>query len=262
MLGEDLFSPGGNAGVPKGQPAGHYQDMSAQCRVLLEAEITRCQELIRASNSVFLVTLRHGDLTLKAIYKPRLGERPLWDFPRGTLFRREVASYVVSQALKWHLVPPTVIRDGPYGIGAVQLFVVGTPVYEYETLFNKHQSVFLKVAVFDWLVNNADRKIGHCIEGVDGRLWLIDHGITFNEEPKLRTVIWDFGGQKVPREILSDLAVFQQSLDHADSFNKSLNELLSPAEVLAFRERLAQILKHPVFPSFNGSYHTIPWPPY
>src|ERR1700675_3037079 len=136
------------------------------------------------------------------IYKPRRGEMPLWDFTDGTLCRREVAAYLVADELGWPNIPPTVLREGPEGLGSVQLFVEFDPDDHYFTLEQAHPDEFRKVALFDLVVNNADRKAGHCLLGTDGLIWVIDHGVCFNEEPKLRTVIWEFLGEPIPAGLL------------------------------------------------------------
>ena len=132
-----------------------------------------------------------------AVYKPRRGEAPLYDFPDGTLYRREFAAYVVSEAIGWHLVPPTVIRDGPYGVGTAQLFIDAQPKRNYFTLREDRSDDLKPMAAFDVFANNADRKGAHCLLDPEDRIWGIDHGLTFNVDYKLRTVIWDFSGQPV-----------------------------------------------------------------
>ena len=143
------------------------------------------------SNYTFLVNIEHQDARLLAIYKPRMGERPLWDFPDGTLCNRETASYLTSEALGWSMVPPTFLRDGTRGVGSVQLFIDHNPeehYYTFDKLRVTHQ--LERMAIFDAIANNADRKGGHCILDDDQHLWGIDHGLTFNISEKLRTVIW------------------------------------------------------------------------
>ena len=231
------------------------------CTVLRESEIIDCRMLPRGSNDVFLLSLRRGRQTIRAIYKPQRGEYPLWDFPDGTLYQRECAAYLVSEGLKWSLIPPTIIREGPFGVGAVQWFVPTNAVLD-DALFEKHLSEFKRIAAFDWLTNNADRKVGHCLVGTDGRIWLIDHGLTFHEVPKLRTVIWHFAGQPVPEEILADLDLFSHRLTDESTLRATLSELLALTEVEALEERLSIILRNPVFPYSFGSRHRVPWPPY
>ncbi len=231
--------------------------------ILQKGEIIDCKPWPKGSNCVFLLSLRREGENIRAIYKPRQGEIPLYDFPQGTLYQREYAAYLVSQALRWFLVPPTVIRDGPLGIGVLQWFVMTNAGTNYTELLKKRTPEFKRIAAFDWLINNADRKGSHCLEGTDGRLWLIDHGLTFHIIPKLRTVIWDFSEEPIPEELLPDLGLLYQQLTSTDSdLTAALSRLLTATELEALGERLTAMLRCPVFPSYFGPYHDIPWPPY
>ena len=230
--------------------------------ILREGEITDCQPVPRGSNYVYLLSLKRNGENARAIYKPRRGEAPLWDFPDGTLYQRECAAYLVSEALKWFLIPPTITREGPHGVGMLQWFVHTRQMTNYAELFENNIAEFKRIVAFDWLVNNADRKVGHCLEDRDGRLWLIDHGLTFHQVPKLRTVIWDFSGQPVPDELLVDLESFFPHLADTGALTQALSPLLSRGEIQALRERLTGILNNPVFPTSFGSYHRTPWPPF
>ncbi len=216
-----------------------------------------------SSNYTFLATVRHGGRAVLAVYKPRSGERPLWDFPHGTLCLREVATFVVSEALGWSLVPPTVLRDGPHGIGSVQRFIHADPEAHYFTLQDHpaYADAFRRIAVFDVVVNNADRKSGHCLLGRDGRIWAVDHGITFHVMPKLRTVIWEFAGEPIPSSILADLEAFRQRLNDGTSLVRTLQRLLSDAEIEALRERVDTLLARRTFPHPDPHRRHIPWPP-
>ena len=150
-----------------------------------------------ASNATVLAKLTHEGLEGLAVYKPARGERPLWDFPDGTLYRREVAAYLVSEQLGWRLVPPTLARDGPLGVGSVQLYVDADPeVTAFELLGDGNPSM-ARIAAFDVVTNNADRKAGHCLAGQDGHVWAIDHGLCFHVQAKLRTVLWDLAGDRL-----------------------------------------------------------------
>ena len=167
-----------------------------------------------SSNATFLVNATLDDVEVPAVYKPQRGERPLWDFPEGTLCNREVAAYELSDALGWSIVPETVLRDGPYGIGMVQRFVDHDPDDHYFTLLEAHLDDFQRFAAFDVLANNADRKGGHCLQAkFDGHIWGIDHGLTFNAVDKLRTVIWDFAGEPVPDGILATVECIVAELE-------------------------------------------------
>src|SRR6266540_3832379 len=175
---------------------------AAALELLTEGELEVLGRIPWASNATLLARVCRREETSLAIYKPRRGEQPLWDFPEGTLYRREVAAYVVSEALGWGLVPPTIVRGGPFGVGSVQLHVeADAQLTAFELVEHGNQAMPL-VAAFDVVINNADRKGGHCLaETVDGRVWAIDHGVCFHEEPKLRTVLWDFAGKALPAAV-------------------------------------------------------------
>jgi uncharacterized repeat protein (TIGR03843 family) len=215
-----------------------------------------------SSNYTLLVSLTHNHLQGLAIYKPRRGERPLWDFPRGTLCQREFAAYLLSTALGWELVPPTVLRDGPYGTGSVQLFINADQEEHLFTMQKEgaYTTVLERLAAFDIISNNADRKSGHCLKGSDGRLWAIDHGICFHEENKLRTVLWDFAGTPLRSDILEDLRSLQRRMDVNDYELKILESLLAPDENRALRRRLDRLVKSGRYPNPGGG-HNVPWPP-
>ena len=213
-----------------------------------------------ASNDTFLATISEELLETYAVYKPRDGEAPLWDFPEGSLYRREMAAYVISEALGWELVPPTVIRDGPLGVGMVQLFIDHEPAEHYLTLADAHGDVFRRVAAFDLAVNNADRKSGHCLlQRGTGRIFVVDHGVTFNVHPKLRTVIWEHAGEPIPAAILADLARLATTLAAGD-VRTVMDELLVPEEMDALEARVAALMQHAVYPE-PGPGRPYPWPP-
>jgi uncharacterized repeat protein (TIGR03843 family) len=215
-----------------------------------------------SSNYTLLVTVSADGLQGLGVYKPRRGERPLWDFPRGTLCQREVAAYLLSQTLGWNLVPPTVLRDGPHGIGSVQLFI---DCDHDEHLFTMQQEggfeeQIERLAAFDVLANNADRKSGHCLKGSDGRLWAIDHGICFHSEPKLRTVLWDYAGDPLPDAVLADLCTLREEVRAGGHFIRALEGLLAADEVRAFRRRLDRLIDAGRYPDPGGG-RSVPWPP-
>jgi uncharacterized repeat protein (TIGR03843 family) len=210
-----------------------------------------------SSNYTYLASVRDGDLECMAVYKPRRGERPLWDFPRGTLYLREYAAYLVSQTLGWPLIPLTIIRDGPQGPGALQLYIENDPQANYFTFRDERIEDVQRIAAFDQIVNNADRKAGHCLLGEDGRIWAIDHGITFHVEPKLRTVIWEFTGQPIPPALLADLHDLCTRLQPGAPLAEALKQLLAPQEMRALRARLEHLIADATFPEPD----TIPWPP-
>ena len=215
-----------------------------------------------SSNATFLtrVTDRSGAHTgaVLAIYKPRDGERPLWDFPDGTLCEREVAACVVSDLLGWELVPDTVLRDGPVGLGSVARFFDHDPEQHYFEIAVDHPDVFRRFAAFDIVVNNTDRKGGHVLLDTTGHVWGIDHGVCFHAHPKLRTVIWEFAGERVPDEILADLTRLRHRIDTGDL--DGLDALLAPVELDALADRLDRLVHTARFPMTTGDYHDYPWP--
>lgn len=227
--------------------------------LLLNGEITSDQLLPRGSNYTFMVTIEDGDGRMcRAIYKPTQGERPLWDFPTGSLCQRERASYLLSEALGWHFVPLTVVRDGPHGPGSVQLFVEHDPQQQYFTLRELYPDEFQRMCLFDWLANNADRKAGHCLLSSDGTIWGIDHGLTFHTEHKLRTVIWDFAGEPIPETLLRDVEDLGEALGGGRGPLGELADLIEPAELKALRRRREAILERRSFLTrYEGG---VPWP--
>ncbi|MFQ5896468.1 MAG: SCO1664 family protein [Nitrospinota bacterium] len=229
--------------------------------LLLSGAFRECRLLPWGSNYTFLAALEDGDLgTLLAVYKPEEGERPLWDFPPG-LHRREYAAFLVSEQLGWGLVPPTVIRDGPHGVGSVQFYIDHEEEANYFSLREEGRGELLAIAFFDLLINNTDRKGGHCLKGRDGRVWAIDHGLTFHASPKLRTVIWDFCGQPFPPALLKGVERLGGALeDTSSALVRELGELLSLRELDALRRRAAGILRKPRFPRLD-EYRHLPWPP-
>jgi len=211
------------------------------------------------SNYTFIVTMTHKDGEMQAVYKPRQGERPLWDFPTGTLCSREYATYLVSDWLGWDLVPPTILREGPNGWGSVQYFIDHDPDENFFTFRDDHIEPLKLVAVFDLVINNADRKGGHVIVSDNGRLWAIDHGIAFHDEPKLRTVIWDYAGEPVPPSALQDLQRLKHELADQGELYQALGELLSTREIRAFQARIERVLDTQCLPE-PGPGRPYPWP--
>ena len=232
--------------------------MSEACaaiELLTRGAVTIRGRMPWASNATFLVEIAlDGDTTL-GVYKPERGERPLWDFPPG-LYKREVAAYHLSEALGWGLVPPTVCREGPYGEGSVQLFVPADFEQHYFTLREhaEHRDRLERICVFDLLANNADRKGGHCLAGDDGAIYAIDNGLTFHAEMKLRTVIWDFGGEPIPQALLDDV---KRAL--AAAVPPPLADLLDAHEKRALLARARAVLKAGRFPE-DTSGRRYPWP--
>jgi hypothetical protein len=229
--------------------------------VLLGGEMIEVHGLMPwSSNYTFLVTVCHGDVRALAVYKPSQGERPLWDFPHASLALREVAAYLVSQELGWEFIPPTVWREGQYGPGAVQLFIDADFSQHYFTMREQNAAIFQQVAAFDVITNNADRKAGHFLRDAEGRIWVVDHGLTFHPQPKLRTVVWDFAEQPIPEQILSDLRQLQSILrDPGSRLMTQLSGLISQMEVKVLRRRIGHLVRAGHYPS-PGAGRSVPFP--
>jgi uncharacterized repeat protein (TIGR03843 family) len=227
--------------------------------LLTQGEIRPLGLMPRASNYTFLAEVGDDDRTVLAVYKPRQGESPLWDFPEGTLCNREVAAYLLAQALGWPDVPPTVLRDGPMGPGSLQLYMKTDPRQHYFTLREVCLDAFQPIATFDVMANNADRKSGHCLRGDDGTIWVVDHGVCFSAEPKLRTVIWEFAGEPVPPMYLKDVARVATDL-RSGRLRDSLLGLLSKREIDATARRAEALARAGKFPH-PGHGRAYPWPP-
>lgn len=213
-------------------------------------------QFMLGSNYTFLVNIHYQNQTYPAVYKPTRGEQPLWDFEESTLALREVAAYIVSEGLGFHIVPFTALReDGPYGGGSLQQFIDYDPNYHYFNFSSEDKLLVKPVVLFDLLINNADRKGSHVlIENGTHKLFAIDHGICFHEDDKLRTVLWDFGGQQIPDDLLARISLNSNLL--AD-----LEPYLSPEEIAALQSRADSILKRRVFPRQPRDRRVIPWPP-
>jgi hypothetical protein len=229
-------------------------------KLMREGELIEAHGLLPwSSNYTFLMRVTDSEMNSLAVYKPRRGERPLWDFPDGTLCQREVAAYLISEALGWHIVPPTLLRDGPHGPGSVQLFIGHDPEQNYFTFDPDIRQQLMHVALFDQLINNADRKGGHCLLDQRGQIWAIDHGICFHTQPKLRTVIWDFAGEAIPEKMLNHVRDLCAELNSPD-FARPLSKLLSRGEVDALQRRADQIIDSGQFCT-PGPGRNYPWPP-
>jgi uncharacterized repeat protein (TIGR03843 family) len=231
-------------------------------RLLSQGEIEVEGLIPWSSNATLLVTVQDGELSTLAVYKPQQGERPLWDFEHGSLGKREVAAYVVSDALGWDLIPPTILREGPYGPGSVQFFIHAQEDAHYFTI--RHEACYepelMRLAAFDVLTNNADRKSGHCLLDQRGGLWAIDNALTFHTEPKLRTVIWDFAERFLPEEVVGGLEALGAALVEGTPLSRALAGLLREQEVAALRDRLQQLVQAQRFP-VPGPGRPVPWPP-
>jgi len=229
--------------------------------ILLNGEMDLQGQFTLGSNYTFLVNLTHHSRSIQAIYKPLKGEIPLWDFPPETLAAREAAAFIVSEALDWELVPPTAVRDsGTFGKGSLQLFIPHDPNLNYFSFDRKTGLRLKQTALFDLVINNADRKGSHIILDEDEHIWLIDHGLCFHSIPKLRTVIWDFAGQAIDAKWVKDLEIFLDHLLKDAALKQSLKQFLEPEEIAALKSRILFIINHPVFPSPDVNKRQFPWP--
>ncbi|ANS64116.1 phosphatidylinositol 3-and 4-kinase [Streptomyces lincolnensis] len=255
--------------------------------LLARGELTVRGQIREASNAVLHCSVSHEGQEAFCVYKPVRGERPLWDFPDGTLAQREVAAYEVSEATGWGLVPPTVLRDGPYGEGMCQLWIEGVPgadllalvdgeepepgwraigfaeVGEGRTALLVHadDERLRRLAVLDAVINNADRKGGHLLPAAQDRLYGIDHGVTFNTENKLRTLLWGWAGEPLTDEAVAVLTSLQQDLTASGALTERLTGLITAAELDATRARVDALLASGKHPEPSGEWPAIPWPP-
>jgi len=230
--------------------------------MLIAARFADCRQLWYSSNYVFLAQMcgPNGG-PFAAVYKPQRGESPLWDFPAGTLYKREVAAYRLSQLLGWPFVPPTVVADGPHGVGALQVYIE----HDQSSHFFEQREVsefvpqLQRMAIFDYIANNADRKGGHCLLDAKGHIWGIDHGLCFHEQFKMRTVMWDWAESEVPTKWLEDVEAASTLVEARDGRAIPLLELLEPAEQSALAGRMQRLLKTATFPR-PGPHRSYPWP--
>ena len=227
--------------------------------ILRSGEVEVLGLLPYSSNYTFLARVRADAGEALAVYKPRSGERPLWDFPRGSLAAREVAAWMLSEA-SWKIVPPTVLReDAPLGEGSLQLFVEHDPEQHYFVLLDAHLDELASFAAFDAVVNNADRKAGHVIRDASERLWAVDHGLTFHTEPKLRTVIWAFAEEPLTPALRTDLENLGAALADGSGLGGELAKILTPEEAEATLDRVETLLVDDRFPAPQGD-RPLPWP--
>ncbi|MGY1738397.1 SCO1664 family protein [Geodermatophilus sp. SYSU D00684] len=234
---------------------------AAEARALLrEGEIDVEGRMLDASNVTLFGTVRTGTLEAECVYKPVAGERPLWDFPDGTLAGREVAAALVSEATGWDVVPPTVLREGPFGPGMVQLWIDGDPDVDLAAFVRSDHPGLRRMAVFDAVVNNADRKGGHIIPTASGHVYGVDHGICFSTDPKLRTLLWRWAGKPL---LLEALAVLERLADDLrGDLGEALQEHLTRREVRCTQQRVAELLRTQVHPEPSGDWPALPWPPF
>ena len=221
-----------------------------ETEVLISGEMVSCALTAKGSNYTFLAELVLDEERVLAIYKPRDGEAPLWDFPSGTLYKREYASYVLDDLLGWNIIPKTIIREGKYGIVSVQVFVDHDPHNNYYQVQDRHHDQLKKIACFDLVANNTDRKAAHIIIDTNDKLWGIDQGLTFHEDIKIRTVIWDFQGEDIPNELLKDIEKLKDNLQD-DSISQRFEGLLDEREQESLQARIDLFLKFGKYPSLG-----------
>jgi uncharacterized repeat protein (TIGR03843 family) len=250
--------------APESSPASELSSPAgeeAALQLLAEGSLEVKGRLVDASNATLYCEIRGTDTEANCVYKPVAGERPLWDFPEGTLAGRELAAYAVSKAAGWNVVPPTVYRDGPFGPGMCQLWIDADTDVDLVALARRTDHRGLRrMAVLDAVVNNADRKIGHLLPMPDGRLYGCDHGVCFGTEYKLRTVLWQWRGQQLPGQALAALRRLHDCLDGRE-LAQELGSWLTPAEVEATRQRIDLLLEHKVHPFPPSDWPAVPWPP-
>jgi uncharacterized repeat protein (TIGR03843 family) len=236
-------------------------DGPAEAMTLLrDGELDLEGRLLDASNVTLIGAIRTDTLAAECVYKPVAGERPLWDFPDGTLAGREISAYLVSEATGWSIVPPTVLRDGPFGTGMVQLWMDGDPAVDLQHFVRRDVPQLRRIAVFDAVVNNADRKGSHLIPMRDGHVFGVDHGICFSTEPKLRTLLWRWAGQPLPAEAVAVLERLTDDL--LGDLGEQLHEHLTRREVRRTQQRVAELLRTGVHPQPSGDWPALPWPPF
>ena len=234
--------------------------LDAVLRLLREGEISVEGRLVDASNATLYCAVTLDGVTAAAVYKPVRGERPLWDFPDGTLAGREVGAYLVSQATGWDVVPPTVMREGPYGPGMCQLWVDVDPAVDLAALARSDHPDLRRMAVLDAVINNADRKGGHLLPRQDGRVQGVDHGICFSAEDKLRTLLWQWRGDRLTDEALEVLSRVRAELE--GELGEQLHGLLTVTEVRTTVDRVDRLLATGRHPQPSDEWPAIPWPPF
>jgi uncharacterized repeat protein (TIGR03843 family) len=244
---------------------GAYRDRAARQAVydvLAHGDVAMTGMIPWSSNYTYLVMVKKGDRELPGIYKPQCGERPLWDFDTGSLCKREAAAYELSAYLNFPNIPVTVLReDGPQGLGMVQHFIEHRRRENFFTVRERCREEMQKIAVFDALINNTDRKGGHILVDEHGGVWAIDHGVTFHQDPKLRTVIWDFVDEPIPGPLLKQLEKLRADLKSNAAIRTTLETLIARAELRALAARLNELLRDRVYPSPPEDWPHIPWPP-
>ena len=218
-------------------------------------------QFLFGSNYSFLADVEYQKKHIQAVYKPNKGERPLWDFPAESLAKRETAAYLISRALGWDFVPPTIIRnDAPLGKGSLQFFIPHDPNMNYFTIPGRIHKKLKRAALFDIIINNADRKASHILLDENENIWLIDHGLCFHVENKLRTVIWNFAGKEIQQNLLSDLMELLDAFNEKPGDFLEFEDLLSVSEIEAFKKRIQSIARKKFFPMPQKDRRPYPYP--
>ena len=226
---------------------------------LTNGELEVTGRLVDASNATLYGVMHFQGATLEVIYKPVAGERPLWDFPDGTLADREYAAFLLSDSTGLDLVPPTILRDGPAGLGMVQRWIDVDEEIDLGAYFAQDRQELRRLALFDAIINNTDRKIGHLLPDQNGHLFACDHGVTFHSEDKLRTVLWQWAGDPLTEE---ELGILEQTLLFIDSHEQSLSSHLTVEEIQATRRRINALCSGGIMPLPSEDWPAIPWPAY
>jgi hypothetical protein len=232
--------------------------MTLMLELMTNGVLSVTGRLVDASNATLYGTVSHGEDEVRVIYKPVAGERPLWDFPDGNLAQREYASFVISEIGGWHLVPLTILRDGPFGIGMVQQWIDIDESVDLALFYREDYASLREMALFDAVVNNTDRKIGHLLPTANGKLYGCDHGVTFHREDKLRTVLWQWSSQSLKVEEIRRLEDLKASLQS----DKVVKGLISNDEFNALNFRIDRLLSERVFPEPSDEWPAVPWPPF
>jgi uncharacterized repeat protein (TIGR03843 family) len=246
--------------TPSSSPPGPALDRSAALELLGQGEIDVQGRLIDASNATLYCAVSRDGVEATCVYKPIAGERPLWDFPDGTLGLREVAAFAVSDAIGWDLVPPTVLREGPFGPGMCQLWIDVDETVDLAELVRSNHTDLRRMCVLDAVINNADRKGGHLLPTLDGRIYGVDHGVCFCTDEKLRTVLWQWRGRQIPADIIQALTDLRANLD--GDLGATLADLLDPDELRMTRRRVDRLIRTKRYPQPSGDWPAVPWPPF
>ena len=235
-------------------------DVDRALRLLRDGELEVIGRLVDASNATLYCTVELDGVRAPCVHKPIAGERPLWDFPEGTLSDREVAAFAVSEATGWAIVPPTVMRDGPFGRGMCQLWIDVDESVDLVALARSDRDEIRRIAVLDAVINNADRKGGHLLPTIDGHVYGVDHGVCFSIDEKLRTLLWQWRGRPLADDAIEALQGLDRDLQ--GTLGTRLCELLTPAEVNATRRRVKRLLSAGRHPMPSDDWPPIPWPPF